>query len=833
MTRRSHRAAVLLALAAAAGARAQQAQPDENRVWDLQAGKWDVTATDDYEEWLFGGAFRFVWPRLGIEVHGQQGILLLDRDEVGRLLAEREGSGLPRRSVPDPDPRRVLTADVLARRIASFLRAAGQGPEPLGDLTADRRAQLGLRLPRLLYFEGGVTVQRQGMLVARADRLWISPLDDRMELEGVELRYATPGRDGQDHTLVVRAPRMVKQGERWTGRNATVTSCTAGQPHVAVLSGEVEVIERGEQFEVWSRGNRLQFSGTSVLPIPDAHFFTGEQSEFPIKSASAGYSSAEGARVGVDVGLQYNSAGGALHEWLTGRPAHEFRGDWLLGINYVEARGVPLDGRVTYRAEGLYEGSLEGFWLDDQGQDRREIVSRIDGSPIDDTDRTLVRTRNRVHLGERTHLDLTLFRAADPAVYSEFHGGDYRNLELPETSAYLHSRSDNRLFTLGGRWNLDEFSYADDRSLAPAFTEELPVSTFHLVSQPIGMTPWDTPIVLDTASELGQRRSDFDDRFGMRVADRTFRADQLVELSAPFPLGVLTLRPYASLRGTWYDSDVVGDSTGRMAYETGVRAGTRMSRTWRWLDRDGNEDGLRHVLAPSVALQNRFRVDGEPGEFRQFDDVDALDEETRVRFEARNLLQRMEPGPDGPYPRDFLFVDLAQNLFPNSARDNGGEQLGLFEYELLVRPRTPGLPLDNLAFGVEGEHDWRTGMRTFNTELRFGKVAGFDWTLEYRTDRAVDGAAGLGASTQMFGRWDVFAGAQRDLQTDDWLGWSGGLVRRDHDWQIMVWAAYQPLLDEVTFRIDFTPRLFGQVQPRQPDWYGSSRLHGPGSAADF
>ena len=41
------------------------------------------------------------------------------------------------------------------------------------------------------------------------------------------------------------------------------------------------------------------------------------------------------------------------------------------------------------------------------------------------------------------------------------------------------------LLTANGRWNLDRFSYQDNRALADAFTEEVPVATFDLYGQEI------------------------------------------------------------------------------------------------------------------------------------------------------------------------------------------------------------------------------------------------------------------------------------------------------------------------------------------------------------
>lgn len=766
---------------------------------------------DDYREFHLFGGFRFVVPGFDLDVRGANALLLLDLDAYHEAVRRRDG-GLPRRGMAPPAPRRRLSNDQIRARFDRTLRAAGTS----GRVTADRPDELTLDLLRYLYCEGGVVVVRDGVEVLRCDRLWISPLDDRVVVENAELRYVTPGRPGS--TLVVRGPRLVKQGGRWTGRDVVVTTCTAAEPHFGIAVGELEVVERDGEFEVTSRGQTLQLGGTSVLPLPNARVFTGSQSEFPLRRASAGYSQKEGAEGEVVLGLPWNAAGGAFHHWLTGRPAEEFRGSWELGVGWIEARGVPLEGAVDYRVAGLYRGRTEGFWLDDRGDDLREITTNLDGSDIAPGSRGVVRTQNRFELGESTHLDVVAFHASDPAVWSEFFSAPYRTEELPETAAYLHHGAGNRLLTVGSRLNLSQFAYRDDRALADRFVEELPVVTYQWLAQPIGTTPWDTPVVVDLATEIGQRRSDYDDRAGLRVGDRTLRADQLAELSLPLHLGGLSVRPWFAGRGTWYDEALDGDSEGRIALSAGVQLGTRLSRIWSWGEGE-QATAYRHVLAPRVTWHDRFRVD-DGAEFHVFDDLDTLGEEQLVRVELRNLVQTMATTPAGRQPRDFVYLDLAQDVFPDKGRDNGGDTLGLFYYDLLLRPQVSWLPVETFAYALYGDHDWQDGLRTFDTELQVGPLLGVTWTADYRTDAQVDGAVGLTATTRLLDRWELMAGSQRDIETDEWLAYRFGLRRADHDWTIELSASYNPFSDETTFRLEFLPKLggFGGARRNRADW---------------
>ncbi len=803
------RTSALLAGTALAGSLAAQDPPlplplpgEQDSAFLFHGDYQNVRPRDDYREAHVLGGFWLKVPSLHLEIRGQNALLLQDVDTV-EIAQSRTKKGLPRRGFDHPAPRRRLSNDEIRARLARSL-AAIEGADPARIDTIDDDM---LDAVRYLYCEGGLVVIRDGVEVLRCERLWLSPLDDRIVVEEAELRYATPGRPG-DATLVVRGPRLVKQGGRWTGRDVTLTTCTAAEPHAAIAAAEFEIIEREGEFEVFARGQRLLVNGTAILPLPDAHVFTGSQSEFPIKRVRTGYSDKDGVTGEVVLGLPWNATGGALHRWISGRPAHEFRGDWELGLGYIENRGAPIDAVLEYRVPGRYEGRTEAFWLDDRGDDRREITRHIDGSDIEAGNRGIVRSQNRVHLAPQTHLDLVAFHGSDPGVWPEFFNGAYRTEETPETSTYLHHADGNRLLTVGSRFDLSEFSYRDDRALATRFVEELPVVTYHWIAQPLGRTPWDTPVVVDLATEIGQRRSDYDDRAGFRVADRTLRADQLAEVSLPFRLAELGIRPFFNGRGTWFDGDVTGDAEGRVAMTGGVQAGTRMSRTWSWLDGE-EQKGVRHVIAPKISYLDRFHVDDDGSEFFAFDDIDTLGVERLFRFEVRNLLQTMESTDAGRQPRDFVFLDLAQDFYPDKGRDNGGEPLGLFRYDLLLRPRVRWLPFETFSYAVYGDHDWQNGLRTFDTELQFGPVAGLLWTLDYRTDSLVDGAVGVGANTRLLDRWDLFAASQRDLEGDEWLAYSFGLRRNDHDWSIELVGVYNPFSDETTLRLDFLPRFGG------------------------
>lgn len=808
-------------------------------------GYTDGKVDGDAVELLFSKGLRC---RLGgTELRAESMVLRIDREAYYRLTNTRSRDG-ERIGVIRPKSRRLLRPELLAQRFASFLEAVTGGEKH--DLRAYRQW---LGVVRSVYLEGQIVLIQDGVETLRAASLMLAVPENRMVLKDCNLRLISPQENAADQVLVIRAPKLVKQGPRFHGRDVSLTTCTAGEPHFEIKVSQLEVIERGHQFEVFGRGNSLAFSGNTWLPLPDAHFYTGQDPQIPIKGFRAGYSEAEGVEMRLLLGNSYNDLGGAIHEFLTGRDASEFRGDWRLGLGYNELRGQPVDLDLTYEVEDLYEGRLRSFYLDNDGGPNREYIrTDLAGNTLTEKDRSMVHTVNRFELWKNWRLDLSLFAAGDEAVWSEFYRGNHYDEEIPETSAHLRWADGNKLMTLTGRTNLNSWSYGDDRFLAPSFVNEAPVLTFDWFSEPLlEMGPAD--LLLTSATTVGWLHREFDPLFPSPVKDRTFRFDQELELSAPFQMGPVALRPYSSNRVTHYDDTVDGTSKERWVFDAGISATTRLHRTWSWGKEDGSTVLVRHSMYPQVSFGYTYQADGDVADYHQFDEIDALHEQGVVRVGLVNRFEQVVRGrgadekiphayvPEGRLgvddfvppsktageAREFLFLDVAQNFFPIDDRDNAGHNLGLFEYEAIWRPMSDWVPVPNLRVLVEGEHDWNENrLRTFNSALRFGKVLGAHWYGGYRTDTLVRGTAHYGLSTDVLGRWLIAGSGAYDLDRKEQLDYGLGLTRRDHDWLIRIGLSYSIVRDETSFSVNFEP-LFGGLFRRRPRDFAGSYGRGP------
>ncbi len=748
------------------------------------------------------------------EIRARSAVIQNDID-VERALVPTGQGAVPRRPAPAAASRRVFDGYELERRLRTFLAATGQAPPPRADVAEARASDTLISLNRSIYLEGDVSIVTAGIEMLRADAMYASAADDRVVLRGVELRLPSPDPvTGTPRFVVLRGAELVRQGVRLTGRDVSITSSRAGEPHFEIVSGEVEVIERGTEFEIRGAGNRLLVFGSMLTRLPDVHFFTSQPPPIPIRSISGGYSSLEGPHVKVAVGGTWNDLGGSLHELLTGDLAQEFRGEWRLGVGYNNDRGVSLEPDLHYRGGDLYTGHTRALLLDDQGRDRGPVQLDLDGQRVSTTNRHLVRSQNRVFLGDDTRLDLELYSASDASVHPEFDQGDWLQSELPETHVMLRHGRNNWLTTLSGRFDLDGVAYDDARRLSPRFLEQLPFGTLDLFSEPILGLPGGVPLLLTSSTSVGLLRWDYDRASNPLRREDALRVDQEFELAAPFDLGMFWVRPFGFGRATWYSDSPQREEMTRWIAGAGVRAGFELQRTWRWMDGTTSR-GVRHTINPEIGFVHRASVSKAPGQLFQFDAVDTLDEDVTLRVGVLNrILTSNRSGDRAAERKEPISLDLAQNFKPISERDNGGEVLGLGEYELVLRPGIDW-PLPNLMLFTEGEHDWRRGEeRTFNVGTQFGKVAGIDWTVEYREDRTRKGILMAGGSTDLWRRWLVSGGSGYDLEGDDVLWYQAVLTRRDLDWTVMIGANYDNLNAETSFFVRFEPTLGGFVESR-------------------
>lgn len=759
-----------------------------------------------------------------IRVRADRIVIVDDRDEEGRAVeALAKSSAIPRRDVSAP----VSQSAYVARRMRERFHARF-GELSRMDLPPGRERFA--PLTRALLAEGNVVFEVAGVRSVRCERLWLSLLSDRALMEGVTIRL--PVQSPLSPTsigLVLRAPKVVQQGAVLVARDASLTSCDAGEPHYDLGSERLVVTQRGKVLEVFGQGNRLRVGALPELPLPDYRWFSDQENWIPLKGLSMGVSDDRGEFGIAEFGGRWNDIGQKIVDFFGAKSPERFRGDWRLRAGWTRRRGLPFDGRLQYRLPDAFEGWTEGFWTRDHAQDRRSVQRRLDGSTITTRHRAFVRSRNRFELREGARLDIEGFWGGDAAAYAEFRDVQLKEFEQPETSIEYRDREANRLLTATGRFNLVDFVYDDTAQLTDKFRSERPYLRASLFSQSLGEIIDDVPIVVDAFVGAGSLRNRFSDRSSQRRRERAFRADLELEVSAPMTAGAFAIRPWIQARETLYtEREGTRSASTRTSLAAGISVDTTFTRNFDVYSESLGLRGLTHELRPAVQVFHRFDVDRDVGDYFQFDEVDALDEEAALDLILfQRLITRRKNRAGESYAHTLAWLDLTQRMYPLAGRDNAGERLGIFAWELIVTPGFAWMPLPNLRLLFEGERDWGTSeTKTRNVGFATSVDSGLTLAAEWRSGSDGDGTGAVTVQMPAFRRWSLLGSVIWNFERESIDSTTLQIVRHDHDWDWEFRFVKNELTDNSTLTLRFRPTLGGLVRRRNDRYPAGSPAFG-------
>ncbi|MCA8969189.1 MAG: hypothetical protein KDC95_05375 [Planctomycetes bacterium] len=776
----------------------------------IEAGSSAPTVVDgDFDYHVYSGGVEFTSGDL--RVRADRLVLVVDRDEERNLIEViTDDPALPHRESKPPLSQSEMLASSLRRRVRDRL---GSGIDTRVPPGRDRFAPL----TRGLLAEGDVVFDKAGVRAVQCSRLWLSLASDRATMEDVVVRLpARLGIAGSGVSLVLRAPRIVQQGATIVARNASLTTCDAGEAHFDMRSERLVITKReGDVYEVLGQGNALKVGILPSLPLPDYRWFSDQDNWIPLQGVSAGSSNIRGEFVFARFGGRFNDLGQHVVDFFGGA-SQPFRGEWTLRTGYTRKRGIPVEPRLSYRVPEVFDGWIQGFWLDDKTKvDRLSVPTYVDGSPILDRKRSFVRSRNRIWMGEGRRIDVEAFGASDPGAYAEFAPNQLKTMEVPESSIEFRDRTDNRLLTLTGRMDLAGIAYDDRARLTDRFRSERPYLRASLFSQPLFDIAEDVPLVVDANIGAGFLKNQFSDRSTIARSERAFRADFDLEVSTPMTLGDFAVRPWFGARETAY-SELDGSSraAARTSLAAGVNVDTRLSRHFDYASDAFGIDGLWHDVRPNVSVFHRFDVDREPGDYVQFDEVDALDEHAAIDVGVfQRVLTRRKDSEGRSRYDDLVWLDLTQRFHPISGRDNDGHHLGIFAWELIVTPGRGWLPLPNTRVLFEGERDWVRGdYKTRNIGLATTFENQLTAAAEWRTGRDDSGTGSARVSFPAWERWLVTGAIVYNFERTGLDSSTVQLVRQDHDYDWIFTMTKNELTNDSSFTIRFRPTFGGLIR---------------------
>lgn len=674
---------------------------------------------------------------------------------------------LNREAIQDSDRRNQLLAG-LERAFGEF-KSLPNGKNPLEKLTLLRSAELA-GLVREIYFEGPVEVLAEGELVARADAMYLDVSSQHGWLARATLNLGGQFLGQRREKLIVKADWLrLSSDASMRADRATVTSCDFDEPHVRVVTGDLEIEPTSglgkEHYQLILKDNRIELYDTLRIPLPTIDVATDKE----LQPLWPTLSLADSARFGTLFSFAFTRPARAIGRFFdslvrpgAGKPEPApapapAPAPSAEGAEGAETRTPPVapapprkprsDVDAHYKIDASYLGSRGGlldlgleieakedYWFDlhvglvlDTGTDRGYV--RLDPDERD-TLRRWIRSQAYFDHGKSVW-SFAFSNQSDAAVQSEFFESQFVRYERGENYVQWRRTSDENFVEASVKLRSDEFrsqveelpSASAYRGRSPLFTLG-PLSVLHTgdlhaayLRRRTGTEPHSpfepSPTFGDITPGLFGSLDGLGDREVLRVD-----TEQALEL--PIPLGASwKLTPFVSARATaWSEGVDPADSPTRLLAEAGARLATTL-----WTRTSG---GKLHQIAPFVEYRTELERKDENGTPVTYDGTERLLSGDFLRFGSR---ARFAADAEG----STLDVDLVAGYGRNRS---DGRPDGWLPLEVFGR-----LLLEPLGHEFEVFHDARYDLessRTVYSLVSLGTHLGEEWGVQLAYQRGLD-----------------------------------------------------------------------------------------------
>lgn len=590
----------------------------------------------------------------------------------------------------------------------SFASAAGFAavdiPTEIPDEPLDLQAGRIEYVDETIFASGGVTGRFEHAMI-RADKISGNPATGDLTAEGnilfergnivwqgsdLDYNYLTEtgsfGPSSLDFDPVLMSVEHVERAGTNTFllRGATFTTCPEEHTHYHVYAKEAELVD---QKYLKAKGVTVYLGKVPVFYVP----YWRQSLNRGIFTFQAGYGSEWGAygliKATVPVTQQIN---------------------WISDLNVYSERGVGFGQGAQWNLPDAV-GEFAAFYLKDEDPYKKYAVTEPIGELIEDN-RYRFKFNHLQYFDDTQYVNTKLNYLSDPAVLREFFRDEHRSYTQPEN--YLSWVYGNQYIGTEGfaSYRLNDFYGNTDRA-------EYSLDLYRTRIQ-------GTPFYFQSENSISSLDRVHSEPIPGAVGNYdAARVDSANTLYMPKRIGALSLVPRVGYRGTYYSETANGDDEFRQipsfGMEASVQATKVLSEKQRWYGK-----GLRHKIEPYVDYIYENSSE-DPSDLLEFDSIDLLQDENKVKIGLRNVLQTKRAN------RISRFLDL--DIYTHYLIENHETNENFDSFFLDAR-----MPLtDRAMFDVSGIVDWNSGeVPFFNSRFSYD-LDDLKLSLEhlYRQDR--------------------------------------------------------------------------------------------------
>lgn len=702
-----------------------------------------------------------------------------------------------------------------------------------------------------IYAEGNVTLRHEDDL-QMADRLFINYRKNRGILLNGEMRVSidkkksltgTRGRKHERYGSVDLGPDTypltahIKGAEvKLTGdgqyeiKDGEFTSCGLSHPHYKFKSSKIRIVKSDRQTVVSLTGNRAYWRNWSVFYWPYLAFDIRSR-----PNVLQEWEIANSSRFGSVLSTKWNLFNLGIAENV------DKWSDLYLNLDYLQKRGPAAGIDYVYDLPSV-SGKLETFYINDTKDEE------LNGAEVEGKDRWRLSWRHRQYLPHDVRLDVEVNNLSDDGILKEFFERTFKEEKDEEAVLYLRRLRDTEGITALLKKQLNSFDTFVDARKIDKVAERVPEFGYRIIGEPI----WKNRFNFTSESHLTYFDRVFNNNADEKEPESSTRFDSNNEVSAPFQVSLVKVKPYIGGRFTGYSDsaehsnrlrrqrqDDDGSAEGRFIGSIGLDMSTTFWRTYSYYNEFFDINRLRHVFTPEVRYSFNPFVTKEPSDLNQFDSVDRMDDSQWLLLGFRNRLQtkRSLPGRDRERVVDLIYLDVEFNFFLGGAGNNSA-----FDNHVVFNKRRE----DFVQFDLKARLNDRVSLVSERNEFSLAgggfDVFNFGVALDYDPkwraflgQRFIEGASSsmlLSANYKFNDKWEAgfleqfdfrseLSNEDEDPERDLGRNLKSRLVltRYFHDWVGSFTAEFNPVRDETTTRFDLYPRALKKKERPTRFWF--------------
>ncbi len=668
--------------------------------------------------------------------------------------------------------------------------------------------------------------------------------------------------------------RMISK-DHYEATNVTASPSNYARPHWSIASKSVQ-IRNGEKVEAFH--NFVKIGKVPIFYFP--YLIYDLQYDWPLYSTSVGSDSKQGV-------YWLNRLG-----WRFKNPEYDENGNKIVrfaqldtifaNVDYRSNRGYGLGGELNYSVKGIGNGGIghfRGYWTkeiyisngDDitrRNEDNEFAANDWTSNKYYNKDRGLYGNKDRYllewwhtqNITDEIDLRAQTHYFSDRDFLKEYFRDEWNKFKEKKTNATLRYLGDQFVTEMIVQGRINDFQSETD--YMPEWRASLP-----------GLQLFELPVYLDSDMRAGLLRHRFDDELselsqGNRddLLNQNYRMENdgvtpwigrvynKTELSAPFDLGILNIRPHAGGFLAGYSKGYNGDygSTNDGKFNAAATWGVDFSSRFF-----GYFDTMRHMIEPTISVIGNEAPVTNRAELYYLDDIDNYRKSHTVEF---NLFQQLDTKRDNGTIRRLARFNMKTGVIldGHEARDyNSNNIMKDFVMDGAVYPLESWSLFGNMSYSFASE---RVSSATIGTDYWFSKKLrgylthsyGSGYTPEYDSAFGFQKEVNSGESnlttaavrTQLWNKHSHYAleyaisyqwsdqKGYTDSVTGVWHEPSGsglqsqriGLIRDLDTMELSVSAVIDHLdNDNISFYVNLTPK----------GWLGIQRTPDGGSATAF